>query len=108
MPHAISDAVFSFKEARGKGKDSEEIVTARNLRSVKYELEQVDLMYRSVNMERAETTKRLKQSRRRSRGNGRTEDGTLIANTHGHGSRTAISSKKRNGAAKTSQAGRMK
>lgn len=108
-PKDVGNTV-SFKDARGQGKKGDAILTARNLRSVKHELDQVDLMYRSVNMERAETTKKFKQSRRRrqSRGNGRTEDGTLITNTQGRGARTAISSKKRNGAVKTSQKGRMK
>jgi hypothetical protein len=107
-PSDVGNTV-TFKEARGAGEKGDEVITARNLRSVKHELEQVDLIYRSVNMERAETTQKLRRSRRRDeRAEGRTDDGTLITNTHGRGSRTAISSKRMNGVAKSSQAGRMK
>ena len=64
-------------------------------------------MYRSVNMERMAASARFKSNRLRNT----TSDGTKITNTKGRGSRTAISSKKRNGMAATTSigaAGRMK
>ena len=106
-PKDVGNTV-SFKDAR-TGEAGQEVITARNLRSVKHDLEQVDLIYRSVDMERLETTKKLRRTATgKGRNKGVTEDGTLITNTHGRGSRTAISSKKRNGKAKSSQAVRMK
>jgi len=88
---------LSYKEATG------DPITARNLKAVANEEREVDLMYRSVDMERTAAS-----TRSRSRLGVTTSDGTHITNTHGRGSRTAISSKKRNGQSSTSAAGRMK
>ena len=97
-PKNVGNTV-SYKEAT-----SGEIITARNLRSVQNEERQVSLLYRSVEQERIAASKVG-----RSLSKTTTEDGTAIMNTMGRGSRSAISSKIRNGASKsTNQASRMK
>jgi hypothetical protein len=91
--------VISFKEARS----GQDVVTARNLRSVQHEEREASLLYRSVSMERTIKSRAATQRL------GTTSDGTSILNKTGRGARTAISTKRRNGAASTSKkAGRMK
>ena len=90
--------VISFKEARS----GDDVITARNLRSVKHEEEEANILYRSVSMERTLKTRAATQRL------GITSDGTSIVKNESRGAQTAISSKRRNGSSTSNRAGRMK